>query len=346
MIATAPVMFDNIPADLRALERFAPWRMEPRFPGEKPTKIPFNPRTLRRAQSNNPSTWGTFDNCRDVLDHRPGLFAGLGFMLGDDAPYCGFDLDDSVNTATSILCPRAQGIVNTLNTYTEFSQSWGGVKGILLAAMPTPDGAGKNYRRDPWGTGRGGIEMYRRARFFALTGRRVPGTPATVEPRELELANLYHELYPPTPPAPAPRRRFDATGDAADAVRRATAYIAKLPPSVSGAGGHDRLLHAACVLVRFGLNDADARALLDDYNARAVPPWADAELARKLREARKVAGHEAGTLLANRLGARRERTWGLKCPQVWKLGEGMKSAPFRMLNPRIINTPLRKRGAR
>jgi len=46
----------------------------------------------------------------------------------------------------------------------------------------------------------------------------------------------------------------------------ARAYLAKLPPAISGTGGHNATYRAACCLVRFGLADGDAMILLRQWN--------------------------------------------------------------------------------
>ncbi len=80
-----------------------------------------------------------------------------------------------------------------------------------------------------------------------------------------------------------------------NAPAAARAYLAKLPPAISGAGGHDATLYAACCLVRLGLSDAEAMTLLREYSRRCQPPWKEAELARKLRDARAKAGGQVRT---------------------------------------------------
>jgi hypothetical protein len=67
-------------------------------------------------------------------------------------------------------------------------------------------------------------------------------------------------------------------------------YLAKLPPAVSGAGGHPATFRAACECVRFGLSDGDALALLREWNGtHCHPPWTEKELTHKLNDARRVA---------------------------------------------------------
>lgn len=70
----------------------------------------------------------------------------------------------------------------------------------------------------------------------------------------------------------------------------ARANLGKLPAAISGAGGHAATFAAACWLVRLGLSDSDALALLLEYNRRCLPPWTEKDLAHKLHDARRVAG--------------------------------------------------------
>ena len=69
---------------------------------------------------------------------------------------------------------------------------------------------------------------------------------------------------------------------------RAARYLAKLPPSVQGAGGRSALFAAATALVKgFLLTDQAALPILRTYNERAEPPWHDSDLLVKLQEAQK-----------------------------------------------------------
>ena len=71
-----------------------------------------------------------------------------------------------------------------------------------------------------------------------------------------------------------------------DLIERASKYVAKMPPAVSGAGGHKATFHVACVLVQgFGLSPEQAYPLLADFNALCSPPWSEKELRHKLRGA-------------------------------------------------------------
>jgi hypothetical protein len=82
--------------------------------------------------------------------------------------------------------------------------------------------------------------------------------------------------------------RVDTAGWAADGAERARRYVAKMPPAISGQGGHNQTFTVACELFRFGLTDSEAAAVLAEYNQRCQPPWSDHELQHKLGDARNT----------------------------------------------------------
>ena len=62
------------------------------------------------------------------------------------------------------------------------------------------------------------------------------------------------------------------------AAERCRLYLAKVDPAVSGQGGHDQTMKAACLIPRFGIpNDGMAWQLFSEYNARCLPPWSAKE---------------------------------------------------------------------
>jgi len=68
-----------------------------------------------------------------------------------------------------------------------------------------------------------------------------------------------------------------------DLIERAARYIGKMPPAISGQGGHNLTFHAACILVQgFGLSPEQAFPILAEYNQRCSPPWNEKELRHKL----------------------------------------------------------------
>ncbi|MFN7021951.1 MAG: DUF3987 domain-containing protein [Phycisphaerales bacterium] len=69
--------------------------------------------------------------------------------------------------------------------------------------------------------------------------------------------------------------------------RRAAAYLDRMPPAISGSGGHGQTYAAATAMVHgFGLNPEAAFNLLwDRYNPGCEPPWTEKELRHKVSDA-------------------------------------------------------------
>jgi hypothetical protein len=84
-------------------------------------------------------------------------------------------------------------------------------------------------------------------------------------------------------------------------IDRARQYLSKIPPAISGQGGHNQTFAVACALVNgFDLSHADAFVLLSEYNQRCQPPWSNSELLHKIKSAAsachdKSRGHLLGT---------------------------------------------------
>lgn len=108
-------------------------------------------------------------------------------------------------------------------------------------------------------------------------------TPADPPAWLLDLARA--PARPPPPPLPTP-----SGARPVDAMTRASAYLAKLPPALSGSGGHQATWAAALALVRgFDLDTGSALYLLErEYNPRCEPPWTRRELEHKVTSAERA----------------------------------------------------------
>lgn len=82
---------------------------------------------------------------------------------------------------------------------------------------------------------------------------------------------------------------------------RASRYLAKMPPAVSGSGGHNSTFKAACALVHgFALDQETAvRLLVEEYNPTCDPPWTEHELRHKVRSAEKPQSNRPRGYLLN-----------------------------------------------
>lgn len=132
---------ENIPEELRKLNQFVCW--------VGTDKVPKNPATGKNAQSNNPKTWGTFEQAVKACETFG--FDGIGFMFAP--PYFGIDLDHCLDRSDFV-----DEFVETLQSYAEISKSGDGIHIICKGKLP--DGS----RR------KGGVEMYSNGRYFICTG--------------------------------------------------------------------------------------------------------------------------------------------------------------------------------
>lgn len=145
---------DSIPAELRIRPQWVLWRLESR--SDKPTKVPYNPATGRRASTTDLMTWGIFEEALEELEG----YDGLGFVFCSGDPYVGVDLDSCVDPESGEIAPWASQIIEGMDSYAELSPSGTGVHIITRGKIPS-------------GGRRGPIEMYSMERFFTMTGHRL-----------------------------------------------------------------------------------------------------------------------------------------------------------------------------
>ena len=87
------------------------------------------------------------------------------------------------------------------------------------------------------------------------------------------------------------------------AYQRAELWLSKVPPAISGSGGHNTTYTAAVGLVHgFGLSEGDALRLLSEWNRSCQPPWTDRELAYKIRSAASTSHDKPAGHLLNAIG--------------------------------------------
>jgi putative DNA primase/helicase len=180
----------NIPGELKALTQWVVWKLVIR--NEKPTKVPFNPQNGQEAATNDPKSWSSFNDAVDTFSN--GGFAGVGFVFTAADPYTGIDLDHCRNSETGEIEPWAREIVDSLNSYTELSQSGTGLHILIKGKLP-----GKKHKK-PVG-GAGAIEMYDSGRYFATTGNLLAGAPVDINDRDEELATIYALKFGDAEPA-------------------------------------------------------------------------------------------------------------------------------------------------
>ena len=144
--------FNNIPAEMKALDNWLVWRLEER--DGKPSKPPYSVYG-GYGKSNDPATWCSFEEA--VAAQAEGNYSGIGFVF-TNTPFIGIDIDHSLSQG--IPTPEAAAAIKTLSSYTELSQSGNGFHIVVKGKLP--DGRPR----------KGDFEMYGEGspRYFAMTG--------------------------------------------------------------------------------------------------------------------------------------------------------------------------------
>ena len=110
----------------------------------------------------------------------PGKYAGLGFVINYADGLTGFDFDDCVDNG--VIRPDVLEIIKRADTYCEFSPSGRGIHAFAKGWQFPVDGTDPARRE---GSKVGKAEIYSGKRYFTVTGNQVPGTPSTVNDRDL-----------------------------------------------------------------------------------------------------------------------------------------------------------------
>ena len=147
----------NYPKEIAGLRQWICWRLEPDPKSEKPRKIPYDPKTGRKASSTNPDTWASLAEAQAARDKY--MFTGIGFVFTEDCGLVGVDIDHCRNEDGS-WNECASAILEKWPSYTEVSPSGSGLHIIYRGAMP-----GKGNKNST-----SGVEMYAVARYFTMTG--------------------------------------------------------------------------------------------------------------------------------------------------------------------------------
>src|SRR6266849_10115383 len=190
--------------ELQARPQWVCWRKEQRQ--GKLTKVPYNAKTGRKAESDNPQTWASY--AQAVQAQRTGNYDGIGYMFHRD--YAGVDLDHCVNADGSI-DPWAQAYLDRLKSYAEYSPSHTGIH--ILVRGTVPHGLRRRIPNAPHPEA--AIEMYCERRYFTVTGAHVEGTPTTIEDCPA-LASLHAALTAPKPAQPERKPPAPSAGDVSE----------------------------------------------------------------------------------------------------------------------------------
>lgn len=239
-----------IPDELRECDQWVAW--QPVVRDGRATKVPINVRNSTLARTDHPEDWASFDEAVPYVRRHQ---RGIGFVFAADDPYAGVDLDDCYDPATGVVADWARFILWHLDTFADISPSGRGIKLWCRGAIPPG--------RRSWGGKHG---LYDQRRFFTVTGRPLPGSPAAIEERADRLAELHRLLFPPAPPpiaSPIITVPADLTDDEVIARASECANGAKFrrlwQGDVSGYGSQSEADAALVALLHYWVGDDEDR---------------------------------------------------------------------------------------
>jgi hypothetical protein len=201
------------------------WQQEP--DGKKP---PFNPKSDRQAEINEPATWGTLVAAVGRAERlpKPTGLGGIGIVLAalsEHEHIGGIDLDTCRDPATGIPDDWALEIIARIKSYTEVSPSGTGYKIFFLYDPAAVAQQNETFKR---GNGRHppAIEVYLKSRYFTVTGQEFEdcgGALRLVPPKDLA---WLLETYGPKFAGKAGKKAASEQGEAdLDLVKAALAHL-------------------------------------------------------------------------------------------------------------------------
>lgn len=148
----------NIPTELKALRRWAPWKAIWNEERGKWDKVPYRPEGYGLS-SMQPDRWVSFEEAVRAFDTGGGKYSGVGLVLTGMTDVVGIDLDRCITDGQ--IAPWAQEIIDSVDSYTELSPSGAGLR--ILARGSIPEDVQDNTV---------GIEVYNghKGRFLTVTG--------------------------------------------------------------------------------------------------------------------------------------------------------------------------------
>lgn len=226
-----------------------------------------------------------------------------------------FDVDEPLSTRAEIEARLAASMDLAWSFHTSYSSTADALRFRVLAPLSRP--MRSDEHRATWpllaaALARGGVRVDAvckdpsRAFFVPVRPPSNIFEAGSLEGHELdvdawlEVARAVREADHAERDAEAARRspNRSMTGPALSPFERARRYVARLPHAIAGSRGHDATFRAALVAaVGFKLDDAAALEVLRNWNRGCKPAWTEAELARKVAQARANGRVPEGFLL-------------------------------------------------
>jgi len=173
--------YDGIPSELKAMPNWTVWKWV-KEKGKR-RKVPYQIDGVKKARSNDPSTWTSFDLAYSAFTEAEGAFDGICWMMPlKPGKHIFIDIDRCIKDG--IMEAWAQEVVKGFNSYTEISQSGNGIHIIIEANKPF-----KRCRKHG-----SPFEIYDSLRPCYLTGDTVDDL-TEIQPRQEELNKFMVKIF-------------------------------------------------------------------------------------------------------------------------------------------------------
>ncbi len=166
--------YSNVPEELKRLNQWVCTSAG--------SKVPWQANRPYAASSTNLDTWASFEDALWAVEHD--YYDYLGFVFNDNG-IVGIDIDDGF-TPDGDLSPIALDILGVCNSYTEKSKSGRGFHIFVKGDIPFK---GKNNLA--------GVEIYKTARFFIMTGDAVSPVDQ-IQENQAALDYIVDKYFPET----------------------------------------------------------------------------------------------------------------------------------------------------
>ena len=248
---------NNLPAKLRETGLFCCWRYETRQGTDKPTKVPYNPKTGGKAQSTNPATFAPLGVALEAMER--GRYDGIG--VGIFGNLGAIDIDHCLSD-TGELSPLAYSVTNMIQGYTEHSPSGKGLR--ILFTVPE----GFTYGKDRYyiNNQKLGLEVYiagATQKYVTITGNAL--TPSLdLGDRGKQLSAVLEKYMKRTTKQAPPTRGHVGLGDL-DLIERAKRsrggdkFSALWDGDITGYNSQSEADQALCNFLSFWTNRDPAR---------------------------------------------------------------------------------------
>ena len=192
--------FNNIPPELQEYPNWVCGDLD---------KVPFDPKTGKKAMADVSRTWGTFSQATKYLEaHKNNGIRTLGFEMGE-SPFTGVDFDHCRSPETRVVESWVMESIKALDSYTEVSPSGTGIRIFVTAGDNFPL---VNRKKGGLGeSGKGAIEIANNGKYFSVTGNHLEGTPTWICYRPEELKKIFDQYFPEKPPAIVPTTKAVVT---------------------------------------------------------------------------------------------------------------------------------------